>query len=103
MLSKQEIIDELSKNLNTWRVEYGVKRIGLFGSYNRDKQEELSDIDVLVEFNASDISFDNYMDLKIILEDLFQKQIDLVILNDIKPALKSDILSTITYVTEDNQ
>jgi len=97
MLSKQEILDELSKNLNIWRVKYGVKRIGLFGSYSRDEQNESSDIDVVVEFNDPYLSFDNYMDLKIELEDHFQKQIDLVILNDIKPALKPNILSTITY------
>lgn len=103
MLSKQEILDELSKNLNTWKEIYGVKRIGLFGSYSRDKQKESSDIDVIVEFNDADLSFDNYMDLKISLEDLFHKPIDLVILNDIKPSLKSNILSTIKYVTEDNQ
>lgn len=103
MLSKQAILDELSKNLNIWRVKFGVKRIGLFGSYSRDEQEQSSDIDVVVEFNDSDLSFDNYMDLKMDLEDLFQKPIDLVILNDIKPALKSNILSTITYVTVDNQ
>src|SRR5690606_2641739 len=103
MLSKQEILDGLLKNLNKWRKEYGVKQIGLFGSYSRDEQIESSDIDVVVEFNDADLSFDNYMDLKICLEDLFQKPIDLVILNDIKPTLKSNILSTIKYVTEDNQ
>nr|WP_289038528.1 nucleotidyltransferase family protein [uncultured Allobacillus sp.] len=103
MLSKQKILDELSKNLNKWREKYGVIRIGLYGSYIRDKQNESSDIDVVVEFNEADLSFDNYMDLKIELEDHFQKQIDLVILNDIKPALKSSILSTITYAIEDNQ
>lgn len=103
MLSKQEILDELSKNLNTWKQNYGVKRIGLFGSYSRDEQKDSSDIDVIVEFNDVDGSFDNYMNLKISLEDLFQKPIDLVILNDIKPALKSNILSTITFVTLENQ
>lgn len=103
MLSKQEILDGLSKNLNKWRKEYGVKQIGLFGSYSRDEQIEPNDIDVVVEFNDAGLSFDNYMDLKICLEDLFQKPIDLVILNDIKPTLKSNILSTIIYVTEENQ
>jgi len=101
MLPKQEILDELSENLKTWKENYGVKRIGLFGSYSRDKQNESSDIDVVVEFNDSDLSFDNYMDLKMNLEDHFQKTVDLVIINDIKPALKSNILSTITYVEED--
>ncbi|MFB4472748.1 nucleotidyltransferase family protein [Virgibacillus sp. SK37] len=102
MFSTVEILSELSKNLNIWREKYGVKRIGLFGSYSRDEQNESSDIDLVVEFNDKDLSFDNYMDLKINLEDLFHKPIDLVILNDIKPALKSNILSTIAYAEEDN-
>lgn len=103
MLSKQEILNELSRSLNTWKENYGIKRIGLFGSYSCDEQKESSDIDVVVEFNDSDLSFDNYMDLKMDLKELFQKPIDLVILNDIKPALKANILSTITFVNEENQ
>lgn len=85
------------KNLNTWKEKYGVKRIGLFGSYSREEQNESSDIDVIVEFNDSELSFDNYMDLKFNLEDHFQKPIDLVILNDIKPALKASILRSTMY------
>lgn len=97
MLSQQEILDELSKNLNTWKEKYGVHRIGLFGSYSRKEQKESSDIDVIVEFNDTDLSFDNYMDLKFNLEDHFQKPVDLVILDDIKPALKPSILRGAIY------
>lgn len=97
MLSQQEILEELSKNLNTWKAKYGVKRIGLFGSYSREEQADSSDIDVLVEFNDTDLSFDNYMDLKFSLEDRFQKPIDLVIIDDIKPALKPSILRSVKY------
>lgn len=97
MLLQQEILDELSKNLNTWKEKYGVKRIGLFGSYVREEQNELSDIDVIVEFNDAQLSFDNYMDLKFSLEDRFQKPIDLVILDDIKPALRPSILRSAKY------
>ena len=97
MLSQQEILDELSKNLSIWKEKYGVKRIGLFGSYSREEQKESSDIDVLVEFNDKDLSFDNYMDLKFTLEDRFGKPIDLVILDDIKPALKPSILRSAKY------
>lgn len=100
MLSKKEVLNELSNNLNKWKQEYGVKQIGLFGSYSREEQEESSDIDVIVEFNFSDLSFDNYMALKINLEDLFQKPIDLVILNDIKPALMANIIGSIEYAKE---
>ncbi|MBS4218317.1 nucleotidyltransferase family protein [Bacillus sp. FJAT-49711] len=97
MLSQREILKVLSKNLNVWKEKYGVKRIGLFGSYSRGEQKEASDIDVIVEFNDLDLSFDNYMDLKFNLEDHFQKPIDLVILDDIKPALRASILGSIIY------
>lgn len=98
MLSKQDILDELSKNLNAWKKKYGVKQIGIFGSYSREQQTESSDIDVIVEFNQYGLSFDNYMDLKINLEDHFQKPIDLVILDDVKPALKQNILWSIKFI-----
>nr|WP_075983602.1 nucleotidyltransferase family protein [Bacillus massilionigeriensis] len=101
MFSKQEILDELSENLSEWKEKYGVKRMGLIGSYSHEEQKESSDIDVIVEFNESDLSFDNYMGLIITLEDHFQKPIDLVILDDIKPALKSNILRSIKYVEGD--
>ncbi|MGA9226590.1 MAG: nucleotidyltransferase family protein [Mesobacillus sp.] len=97
MVSQKEILDVFSKNLNTWSEKYGVKQIGLFGSYSRGEQKDSSDIDVIVEFNDSQLSFDNYMDLKFYLEDTFQKSVDLVILNDIKPALKPSILGSAKY------
>ncbi|MGG3920155.1 nucleotidyltransferase family protein [Parageobacillus thermoglucosidasius] len=100
MLSQQEILDELSKNLGVWKEKYGVKRIGLFGSYSRGEQKDFSDIDVLVEFVDNAMTFDNYMDLKFHLEDRFQKPVDLVILDDIKSALKSSILRSAKYAEE---
>lgn len=100
MLSQQKILDVLSKNLNIWKEKYGVKKIGLFGSYNLEEQKESSDIDILVEFNIANLSFDNYMELKISLEDLFNKPVDLVIVDDIKPALKASILKNAKFVEE---
>ncbi|MFT9597851.1 nucleotidyltransferase family protein [Mesobacillus sp.] len=97
MVSQQEIHDVFSKNLSSWSEKYGVKRIGLFRSYSREEQKDDSDIDVIVEFSDSHLSFDNYMDLKFYLEDTFQKPVDLVIINDIKPALKPSILRSAKY------
>lgn len=97
MLSQQEVLDELSRKLKTWKNQYGVNRIALFGSYIQGNQKETSDIDLLVEFKEHALTFDNYMDLKLELEDLFQKSIDLVILDDIKPTLKSSIMRSAKY------
>lgn len=84
----------MSKNLDIWSKKYGVKRIGLFGSYSRGEQRESSDIDVFIDHV---MTFDNYMELKLSLEDHFQKPVDLVIVDDIKPALKPIILRGAKY------
>lgn len=97
MLSQQEILEDLSKNLKLWKSKYGVKRIALFGSYTREEQTESSDIDLLVEFEENGMTFDNYMDLKLTLEGIFQKQVDLVIFDYVKPALKPIIIRSAIY------
>lgn len=97
MLSQTEVLEVLSNNLITWKEKYGVKRIALFGSYSRGEQKETSDIDLLVDFAENSMTFDNYMELKFDLEDLFQTPVDLVIIEDIKPALKQSILRSAKY------
>ena len=77
---------------------YGVLRIGLFGSFVRDEARDESDIDVLVAFRDGEETFENYMDLKFHLEDLFGRRVDLVIEASIKPLLRPYILSEAVYV-----
>ncbi len=59
--------------------------------------KEDSDIGILVTFAAGSISFDHYMDLKLFLENLFQRKVDLVIEEDIRQQLKESILSSVVY------
>ena len=42
---------------------YGVQRLGVFGSYVREKQKKRSDIDILVTFNR-DIDLFDFLDLR---------------------------------------
>jgi len=60
--------------------KFGVRRLALFGSAARDKLSDDSDLDFVVEFAKK--SFDNYMDLKFFLEDLFHARL---ILSSPKP------------------
>ena len=96
MLTGQKILDRLGEEMETIK-KYGVKRIGLFGSYVQNNQGSRSDIDLLVEFNHRQKTFDNYMELKIFLEDLFGRKADLVIAETIKPDLKSEIMGSVKY------
>ena len=76
-----------------------MKRIGLFGSYTRSEQKAESDIDILVEFEKNQKTFDNYMYLKFFLEDLFKSKVDLVVVEAIKPDLKPYIMRSVRYAS----
>ena len=70
--------------------KYAVKRLRLFGSAARGGFDPLSsDLDFLVEFNpASDMNaFHQFIDLKLDLEDLFGRHIDLVTWKAVKDPL----------------
>ncbi|MFH1101426.1 MAG: nucleotidyltransferase family protein [Methanobacteriota archaeon] len=79
--------------------QYGVKRIGLFGSYTTNNHHRKSDIDILVEFQKGKKTFDNYMELKFFLEKLFNRPVDLVVKEALKLELKPSILKSVRYAT----
>jgi predicted nucleotidyltransferase len=64
MRSKKSILKFLADNEKFFKREFNIIRIGLFGSYSRGDQTELSDIDLVVEFEPG-------------TEDLFEKKIQL--------------------------
>ncbi len=94
MPKREQILETLVQNRHVLE-RLGVRRIGLFGSGARGTAGETSDLDFLVEFRAK--SFDAYMDLKFFLEELFQCDVDLVLLDSIKPRLRRTILAEAVY------
>lgn len=95
-LSKEQILAKLADNMS--RIHgFGVRRIGLFGSTVRNEHDGSSDIDILVEFDVK--TFDNYMDLKDFLEGLFERPVDLVISDALKPRLRQNILTETVYAS----
>ena len=96
MLTCETILSLLESNIEEIS-KYGAKKVGLFGSYAQNKQKEGSDIDILVEFHKGQKTFDNYMELKFFLEDLFGQKVDLVIIETIKPDLKPGIMGSVIY------
>ncbi len=98
MRSFEEIKDILKKHSDDLKQKFGVKELGIFGSYVREEQEESSDIDILVEFREGYRTFDNYMDLKFYLEELLGLRVDLVSKTALKPRLRSYILKEVVYV-----
>jgi len=75
VMTKNEILNELSNNKRYIEQNFEVDKIGLFGSYAKGKQTEDSDIDIYVEFRHK--TFDNLAGLWNFLEELYQKKIDI--------------------------
>ena len=91
----ENILKVVSEKNEILHQRFGVKTIGLFGSWVREQASPASDIDLLVEFDQP--SFDKYMDLKFYLEDLLGKPVDLVLKTALKPRLQRLILDEVRY------
>ncbi len=77
------LIKEHQKELK----QYQVESIYLFGSVAREEEGPQSDVDILVAFEGPG-TFDQYMDLKFYLEDLFKRKVDLVTEAGLRPELR---------------
>lgn len=84
-------IEELKRKVLPILQQYGVKRVGLFGSCVRGEMREDSDIDILVEIEK-DISLLDFVGLKLEIEEKLGRKVDLVDYNAIKPLLRERIL-----------
>ncbi len=98
MKTLDEIKEVLKKHKDELRKLFGIKEIGIFGSYAREEQTELSDVDILVEFER-EIGWE-IVDLKDYLEKLLGVKVDLVSKNGIvrKPLLWKYVREEIIYV-----
>lgn len=98
MTSKEYIISAIESKMDEI-VKLGIKDIGLFGSYARGEESESSDIDILIDFEADKETFDNFMALYEIMENLFRNEkIEIVTKNGLSPYIGPRILNEVVYV-----
>ncbi len=89
-MNRRAILDRLSAEAPGLRREYGVRSLALFGSMARGDDREGSDVDVLVTFEGK-ATFDNFMGLKLDLEDLFGRSVDLLTPKCLRPEMQAEI------------
>ena len=98
MTTKEYIMRTIKSNKKDI-LRFGIKEIGLFGSYIRDEQSENSDIDILIDFEPDKENFDNYMAVYDIIEKLFKNQrVEIVTKNGLSPYIGPRILNEVKYV-----
>lgn len=77
---------------------YGVKNIGLFGSFVRGDQTPTSDIDILVEFIPEKHTFDNFMEIAFLLEKILGRKVELITPEALSPHIGPYILREVERV-----
>jgi predicted nucleotidyltransferase len=98
MTSKENILNTI-KTHKAELFKFGVKDIGLFGSYVRNEQTPKSDIDILVDFLPEKESFDNYMAICDLFENIFKNEkVEVITKNGLSPYIGPKILKEVFYV-----
>ncbi len=94
--NKEQIFKTLFENGEAFE-NMGVRRFGLFGSFVKGTQQPDSDIDLLVEFEPGRKSFDGFMSLAYLLEELLERKVDLVTRESLSPYMGPKILAEVEY------
>ncbi len=100
ILTREKITNILSEKSGYLAETYGVKRIGLFGSYAKGTYTETSDIDIIVEFETP-LGF-KFMDFADYLEEILGKPVDVLTVGGLQgiriPHIAQSIRESIVYV-----
>lgn len=89
-MDRVAILDRLRAEAPTLRKKYRLESLAVFGSMARGDDREGSDVDILVTFEGT-ADFDRFMGLKLDLEDLFGRRVDLLTPNCLRPDMLSEI------------
>jgi predicted nucleotidyltransferase len=96
-------IDEIKKKLELHKEElkqrYGIKELGIFGSYVRGEERKDSDLDVLAEFeDGAKIGLLEFIRVENYLSDLLGVKVELVEKSALKPRIGRLILKEVVYL-----
>ncbi len=93
----EEFVRVLREHLPELQKRYGVRSLGIFGSYVHGKQKRKSDLDILVEFERAPTFF-QFIELEDRISELLGVKIDLVMKSALKPRIGERILAEVVII-----
>ena len=97
MKTKEEVLRILKDELPHLKEKYGIRKIGIFGSYSRGEQNIDSDVDLLVDFEKP-IGFFRFLAVEDYIEEKLGVKAELVTEDALKPRMKPHVLEEVIYV-----
>jgi predicted nucleotidyltransferase len=99
MISLSAIKELLSTNKRYLNERFGVKEIGIFGSYLRQENRTDSDVDILIELERPPrISLIGLVELEDYLTELVGIKVDLAIKRNLRRRIGRRILNEVEYL-----
>lgn len=96
-MTREDLLNFISEHKDELRRSFGVRTIGLFGSYALGEEFEGSDIDIVAELEKPDLFY--LIGIKQTLEEAFGRKVDVVRLRDtMNPSLRRRIERDAVYV-----
>lgn len=87
----------IQKHRKDLEKEFGLRAIGIFGSYARGNQLQDSDVDILVEVERP-MGFIKFIKLENHLSQILGVKVDLVTKKALKPFIGKRVLQEVQYV-----
>ena len=97
MRSQSEIIHQLREMMTELSVQYHVQKIGIFGSYSKERQTQESDLDLVVEFDQP-IGMFAFVHLKNRIAERLGIRVDLVTPDGLHPLIRDQVMHEVVYV-----
>ena len=95
-LNLKGITNIIKEHKEELKEKYGIKEIGVFGSYVREEHKEKSDLDILVEFEEdAEIGLLKFVNMENYLSELIGVKVDLVEKSTLKPRIGKHILKEV--------
>jgi uncharacterized protein len=89
-MDRDSILERLNARAPALKKRYGLRSLAVFGSMARGDDHEGSDVDILTTFEGP-ATFDRYMGLKLELEDLLGRPVDLGTPQTLRPELRASV------------
>jgi uncharacterized protein len=96
-MKREAVVHLLAIHRDVLHERFGVRTLSLFGSVARDEATEVSDVDLLVEFDRPTGYF-GLIALQEHLQDLLGCRVDVGTPNSLKPRLRDEVLRECIHV-----
>lgn len=90
-MNKKQELEEIKKKLIPILKRNKITKAGIFGSYARGEQNKDSDVDLLIEVDDK-VGLVEFIELKMALQELLMKKVDLVEYGTIRPEIRENII-----------